>query len=215
MGAFKESDKLKCLLWCNRHCCLCGRTCGIDIEFAHIIPRKEKGSGHIDNALPACYDCHAKVERYNKEHPKGNKYRIAELKARREQVYEEQTRHLVPPIRHILTQENRKFPKVGFGLIHAGSSLPVKVLVDLTIRLGERSLGNLKSMHYNGKKPWNMNPALSYMGGFNLPEETVKSKKRVSIEVNIEIIDQYERRHAQLPTMYYYRRQSNFWELIP
>jgi hypothetical protein len=81
--------------------------------------------------------------------------------------------------------------------------------------MGRRSLGGLKSKHYSGKKPWNMNPDLGYIGGFNLPEETIKSKKRISIEVNIKIIDQHERKHVLLPTVYYYRRKSDFWELIP
>ncbi len=140
MGAFKESDKLKCLLWCNRHCCVCGKSCGVDIEFAHIVPKNKEGSGVIDNALPACYNCHARIEGYNKIHPRGNKYRIAELKARREQIYEKHTRDLVPPIRPHLYQKdpNRTlaFPDVGFLLIHGGSSLPVKVLVDLENEMG-------------------------------------------------------------------------------
>ena len=31
MGDFHEKDKIKCLLWCNRHCCPCGKACGTDI----------------------------------------------------------------------------------------------------------------------------------------------------------------------------------------
>ncbi len=219
MGDFKEKDKIKCLLWCNRHCCLCGKACGTDIELAHIPQKKTKGSEHIDNAIPLCYKCHSDIGKYNKDHPKGNKYRPAELKARRDQIYEEHTRHLVPPIHHMLTQEynGRKWllPNVGFVLIHAGQSLPVKVLVGVSIQLGKVSLVGLKSKHYNEDKAWNMNPGLAYIGSFNLPEETANHNKRIALKVNITIIDQYERHHKLLPTDYIYRKEGNYWELIP
>jgi hypothetical protein len=91
---FQEADKIKLLLWCDRHCCVCGKACGTDIQIAHI---DEKGPGEIDNAIPLCYDCHAKTGRYNPKYPLGNKHRPKELKARREQVYEQHTRALVPP----------------------------------------------------------------------------------------------------------------------
>lgn len=35
--AFDEADKLKALLWCDRHCCLCGKAAGIGIEVAHFV----------------------------------------------------------------------------------------------------------------------------------------------------------------------------------
>ena len=92
---FREADKIKLLLWCDRHCCLCGKACGTDIEIAHI---DSKGPAEIDNAIPLCYDCHAKTGRYDPKHPRGNKHRPEELKARREQVYEQHTRALVPPL---------------------------------------------------------------------------------------------------------------------
>ena len=103
---FSEEDKIKCLLWCNRHCCLCGKACGTDIEIAHIIERAKENSNDIDNAIPLCYECHSEIGKYNKKHPKGNKYRPKELKARRDQIYEGQTRYLVPPIhfeRHLIS----------------------------------------------------------------------------------------------------------------
>ena len=46
-GDFSENDKIKCLLWCNRHCCLCGKACGTNIEIAHILYQKEK----VDQAI--------------------------------------------------------------------------------------------------------------------------------------------------------------------
>lgn len=130
---FKEEDKIKCLLWCDRRCCLCRRNCGPDIEVAHI-SRKLRGEklNAIDNAIPLCYDCHAKVGHYNVEEPRGNKYTPSELKRRREQIYEEFTRHLVPPIDFRITQMLlggglRKFPDVGFEISNRGKGLPVRV----------------------------------------------------------------------------------------
>lgn len=219
MGDFHEKDKIRCLLWCSRHCCLCGRACGTNIEIAHIQPKKKDGSEDIDNAIPLCYDCHSEIGKYNKDHPKGNKYRPAELKSRRDQIYEEYTRHLLPPIHHRLTQSNEGrewlFPKVGFILIHAGQSLPVKVLVSVSPILGNISKNKLESSHYNGTKAWNMNPGLAFVGSFSLAEEYSKTSKQVGIKVDITIIDQYERQHRLLSTDYVYRKQSNFWELIP
>ena len=93
--------------------------------------------------------------------------------------------------------------------------MPVKVLVDLEMRLGKTPLKKINSGHYNGKKPWNMNPSIAYIGSFALPKNTAKSNELVSVIANIKIIDQYERQHALLPTEYYYRRAENYWELIP
>ena len=61
---FNEEQKVKVLLWCARHCCLCGKHCGVAIEVAHI----EKGSNDIDNAIPLCFQCHAEVGHYNRSH---------------------------------------------------------------------------------------------------------------------------------------------------
>src|SRR4030042_1579077 len=138
---FNEADKIRCLLWCNRHCCLCGKPCGTNIEIAHIIQKgKEGSSNNIDNAIPLCFDCHSEIGRYNAEHPKGNKYRPKELKARRDQIYEEYTRHLVPPINYLITQDignktKRELPDIGFNIQHLGDSLPVMVLVNISIFL--------------------------------------------------------------------------------
>jgi 5-methylcytosine-specific restriction endonuclease McrA len=92
---FPPEIKLKCLLWSDRHCCLCEKNCDTDIEIAHII---ENDNVDMDNAIPLCFDCHSKIGKYNPKHPLGTKYKEAELKTRREQVYEKYTKHLVPPI---------------------------------------------------------------------------------------------------------------------
>jgi hypothetical protein len=216
---FTEDVKLKCLLWSDRHCCLCEKACGTDIEIAHI-DEKEKGGNNIDNAIPLCYECHAKIGRYRSEHPKGNKYRPKELKARREQIYERHTLHLVPPIELQVTQRlthsqrRRMLPDVGFNLIHHGDSHPVKVRVEAKVKLGDRDLGMLGG-HYGGEKLWNLNPRYIVFGHRRLPKEVVESDERLEIDVTITIIDEYEREHKLLPMGYVYVRDGNYWFAEP
>jgi hypothetical protein len=219
MGDFSESDKIKCLLWCDRHCCLCGKVCGTDIEVAHIEPRKKPNSSDIENAMPLCYDCHAKIGRYSKDHPRGNKYRPEELKARREQIYDQYTMHLVPPIDFGPTQElsngTRKLPHVGFRITHHGDSNPVQVLVATHIFLGSEDLGIPETGHYSGKKAWNLNPRFSIMGHFSVPDKTVLSQEPLQIDFTVTVIDQYERHHNLLPMRWVYMRDQNAWYLEP
>lgn len=59
---FSEEIKLKALLWSNRHCCVCDKPCGLDIEIAHIDPT---GGEIFDNAIPVCYTHHAQIGRYD------------------------------------------------------------------------------------------------------------------------------------------------------
>lgn len=213
---FKEEVKLRCLLWSNRHCCLCGKACGTNIEIAHIIPKGGNGSENIDNAIPLCFNCHSEIGRYNRKHPRGNKYRPEELKARRDQIYEEQTRHLVPPIHFEITQnllsgQKRNLPDVGFNIIHLGDSLPVKVLVATRVFLGNKYLGIPETGHYSGKKFWNMNPRLEYKGHFSVPNEVVENIELLKIEVEVTVIDQYERYHPLLPVGWVFMRGENSW----
>jgi len=218
---FSEDDKIKCLLWCNRHCSLCGKPCGTNIEIAHIIPKgKNTSSNDIDNAIPLCYNCHAEIGRYNKNHPRGNKYRDDELKARRNQIYEEQTRHLVPPIHYSITQalsngQKRKLPDVGFIISNLGDSLPVKVFVHAQIFLGEQQPTTPAGDHYSKNKTWNLNPRFSISGHFSVPDKAVTSTERLKINVTVNIIDKYGREHELLPLEWVFKRDSNEWYLEP
>ena len=213
---FREKDKVKRLLWCDRHCCLCGKSCGIDIEFAHL-PGKEN-SDNIDDGIPVCSECHIKISAYNSEHPKGTKYKAKELIQRREQIYEEYTRHLVPPIDFKITQNlpfvgQRNFPDVGFNIIHLGDSFPVKVLVVAKIYLGDKFLRKPRG-HYSGEEFWNLNPRMVYQGHFEVPE-AVESSEHLEIKVYVTIIDQYERHHKLLPVSWVYQRENNSWFANP
>lgn len=220
---FREEDKLKMLLWSDRHCCLCKKSCGTDIEIAHI---DATAGNNIENGIPLCYDCHAEIGRYNREHPKGNKYKPAELKARRDQIYEEYTRHLVPPINFVVTQNRidgsqNQLPFVGFHLQHLGDSLPVNVRVEVKIILGENDLGIVQGSngYYDGAVKWNINPRILFWGGFGIPQEYIsrmqEKKEDLKVEVRVTVIDQFGREHKLLSQCFRYIQNGNFWNLEP
>jgi len=211
MAEFKEEDKIKRLLWCDRHCCLCKKICGIDIEFAHL-PSKED-SEDINDGIPVCSACHIKINAYNPEHPKGTKYKLEELTKRREQVYEEYTRQLVPAVHFEITQGLRTFPDVGFNIINLGNSLPVKALVTAKIFLGGNFLRE-PGGHYSSKEFWNLNPQMGYSGHFKILE-AVEKKERLEIEISVSIVDIYDRYHELLPVSWVYEREGNYWFANP
>ena len=211
---FPEETRIKALLWCDRHCCLCKKACGVNIEVDHLVPVSKGGSNDLDNAMPLCYDCHAKIHQYDRMHPRGTKYRLEEVKARREQVYEQFTRHLVPPLDYRITQEGRTFPDVGFVLRHLGDSLPVRVRTKFDIRLDGQSLGSLPG-HYAGEKLWRLNPRMAHFGHFLVPEIAASSEKRLEVEVAVTIIDIYDGGHQLLPVGWVYKRDDKSWYFEP
>jgi hypothetical protein len=187
-GEFKEKDKIKCLLWCDRHCCLCGISCGNNIEIAHIKPKGDSGSDNINNSIPLCFNCHGEIGRYNDTHPKGIKYRQTELKARRDQIYDKYTQHLVPPIWFNLKKSI--FPDVGIEIIHKGTSHPVRVSVAVQIILGCKDKGLVPQDQYNGNRLWNLNPLFSVYGHFPIPDDIAESTEEIEIRVSATVIDQ-------------------------
>jgi hypothetical protein len=218
---FSEDIKAKALLWGDRHCCLCGKPCGTDIEVAHI----EKGRNDLDNAIPLCYDCHAKIGRYNEDHPRGNRYRPEELKMRREQVYERHTRHLVPPIDFQVTQrigigatESSPLPRVGFIVRHLGDSFPVRLRIKVKAFLGGKDLGlieNPKKPYYSGGITWNLNPRHVFFGNFSVTSECVDSAGDLKLEVRVTIVDMYGKEHELLPVCFAYAREEKEWFVEP
>jgi hypothetical protein len=211
------------LLWCDRHCCMCKKTCATDIEIAHI---DRRGGNDIENGIPLCYDCHAKIGHYNREHPRGNKYKPDELKARREQIYEEYTRNLVPPIHFYLDQRKvdntlHDLPFVGFRLQHVADSLPVRVRIEARIIVGGVDLGlvNDPSGYYSGQTKWNINPRILFWGGFSIEDRHAKTAlngtQELKIEIRVTVIDQFDREHRLLPQCFRYVKDGNFWNLEP
>jgi hypothetical protein len=218
---FKESDKVKMLLWSNRHCCICRETCGDEIEIAHIDP---KGGNDIDNGIPVCYKHHHEIGSYNDKHPRGNKYRIKELKKIRDQTYDEYTKHLIPKqVSFEITQVVRKnplfplrrFPNVGFN-ITVGDSPPVRAKVEVKIILGKRvrKLED-KTGYYSGETIWNIHSNHTFFGNFSVPSYCVNSEKDLRLEVRVTLIDQLERSHILPPLCWKYVRAQNYWFLEP
>ena len=217
--SFNLETRTKVLLWCDRHCCLCKKNCGINIEVHHVEPEAAGGSDNIDNAIPLCFDCHGAVQHYNDEHPRGTKYKADELKTRREQVYEEFTRHLVPPVHYALTQAlasggSRRFPDVGFTITHYGDSLAVKVRVHIkSDRVGEHL--DLPRGYYTGETLWHLNPRFSINGHFEIPATYPRIHESFTLILQVSMIDQYEREHQHLPVGYTYVPDKNSWFLEP
>ena len=218
---FSEEDKIRILLWCDRHCCLCGEPCGTNI-ICHHIKQEGNDTGNIENAIPLCLNCHGEINRYNIEHPVGTDYKIKEIKARRDQIYEKYTRHLVPPLNYSPFQRDGDYTEnhldfVRFQIAHLGDSLPVRITIEAKIILGgeDRGLVPDTNGYYSGETEWNLNPRRTVVGGFHLPADVANSDLELKIELRVTIIDQYGRKHRELPLCWRYIRERNLWNLEP
>jgi hypothetical protein len=193
---FDEEDKVKVLLWCARHCCLCGKACGVGIEVAHL----DKGSKDIDEAIPLCFDCHAQIGHYDRSHPRGRMFSHRELKARRDQVYEEYTSHLVPRLRYGLSQQGRELPDVGFNIEHLGGPHPAQARITVTLFQGDREHQPSTAGHYDGTYLWNLNPGFGIGGHFKIPLEILEhGKDPLRAKIEATVLDIYKRIHVLLP----------------
>ncbi|MCM0080835.1 HNH endonuclease [Geomonas sp. Red32] len=85
---FNSETKARMFIRCGRLCCLCLKQCGTNIEVAHIVDEHAGGSCDEENGIPTCFDCHQEIGAYSDKHPKGNKFSVNELKARRDRVYQ-------------------------------------------------------------------------------------------------------------------------------
>jgi hypothetical protein len=191
----------------------------VNIEVDHIVPEAAGGTNDLDNAIPLCFDCHSEAHRYNDAHPRGTKYRAEELKGRRDQVYEEFTRHLVPPVHYEITQAlpegmRRQLPDVGFVIAHLGDSPPVLARVAV-----ERILSDGKRLpidgYYSAEKVWHLNPRFSIHGHFTLPGPITPEAGQIRLLVQVAIIDPYEREHPHLPVGFAYLSEPAVWYLEP
>ena len=85
--SFPSKVKDEAFVASGRHCCICHKFCGTKIEAHHIVPKLKKGKDEFDNAIPLCFDCHADMVNYDKNHPRGSKYSKNELKKHRNNWY--------------------------------------------------------------------------------------------------------------------------------
>jgi hypothetical protein len=155
--------------------------------------------------MPLCFECHAKVSHYDNAQPLGTKFKPEELKKRREQVYEEYTRHLVPALSYKVWQGPRQLPDVGFIVHHIGVAPSVQLLVTLDQYIDGISRDNLiVDPIYRGKLRWNLNPSEGVNGHFSVADDACRDGADVRVEVNIVIYDVYDRPHRLFPVTYVY-----------
>ena len=76
---FSNEIKDEILVKSARHCCVCHKAKGLNIEVHHINPRKQGGSDTLKNAIALCFDCHADAGHFFANHPKGSKLSPNEL----------------------------------------------------------------------------------------------------------------------------------------
>ena len=114
MGHFPQKGADELLVRCHRRCCICHRLCGYKMELDHMVPQAESNDDDIENAIPACFECHAEIHCYNDRHSRGRKYHPNELRAHKKQWLDLCDRN--PP----LTDEARKDAGVG----------PIQALID-------------------------------------------------------------------------------------
>lgn len=218
------------LLWSGRHCCWCGQQRGLDIELDHIDPKLELPYlNQIDNAIPVCYDCHGKLEFSRAGSPRGSKFSILEIKERRDQIYEEKTRHLVPVLAYgPLNDANLKFPQVRFYMKNNDGGLCVRARCVVEIFVSRKLFGT-PTRHYAGDHSWACNPGLAAIGWFDLSDPSrlrrnpryrgvhpSKAEGRdLRLRVHLTITDALQREHNRLPVEWYYDWKERTWVYDP
>jgi len=214
---FRKNEKIQCLIWCDRHCCLCEKPCGLDIEMAHIGNREDD---NIDNGIPVCYDCHAKMGMYNELHPRGTKLSQEEVKARREQIYDKYTRQYITPIHYVISQNGqRRYPDVGLSVVNLSDYLVTQLTINLQGYLnGKRSNLRLTDPLYRGEKVWNVNSRRQINGHFEVRNPRLRKLKmndRLEIRVSIVQRDAVGRDHRLLEDGYVYNTSCGDWYFEP
>ncbi len=222
---FTKSDKIKMLLWCDRHCCFCDKPCGVDIEIAHI---GNKQDNSFDNGIPVCYNCHSKIGMYNKLHPRGNKISPEEIKQRREQIYDKYTKQYIAPIQYVISnyinpyiasQELRTYPDITFNITNLSNYLPAKLRIILQGKLNGRKIDlNLTKGHYTSDRLWNLNPKKNVNGHFKIKNKALhqlRDSDILNIRVNITRTDILGREHTFLEEGYVFNKKGNYWYFDP
>jgi len=85
---FDQTIKEEALVRSKRHCCLCHKFGGRNVNVHHIIPEAAGGPNTLNNAIVLCLTCHADVGHYNPQHPLGLKFRPDEIKRHRDMWWE-------------------------------------------------------------------------------------------------------------------------------
>jgi len=198
---FTSDTKRKVLLWSDRHCCLCGKECGVNIEIVHL---EDNSNNTVDNAMPLCFDCHAMIGHYNTSHPKGNKYKPEELKQKREAVYDQYTSHLVPMVQLQVPRIIKSNNIAVTHLVNQSNDKVATFTVEISVYVGKDYKGLVNARYYNGDIMWYLRAGESMRGNFPIEKEWYdsKGKNRLRFEVNITVQDIYGRNHVLAPYCY-------------
>ncbi len=202
---FSLDTKLKVLSLCDRHCCLCGKQCGINIIVHHL---EDNSNNDIDNAIPLCFVCHGQVGMYNEKHAVGNKYSIKELKQRRKQIYDKYTSPFMPNIHYeIKSLYNNDIRKSVFIIVNKHQYLPCKVRTVFSLYRHEKLKCKINKGCYGGEQLWFMNPgfvasmpARSFLDFIKLPKQI----KELRVEIEVSVIDKLGWEHKLLPVSWIY-----------
>ena len=84
---FSTKIKNEILIDSARHCCVCHRYKGVNVEVHHIEPEASGGKNTYNNAVALCFDCHADAGHYNPSHPRGTKFSPSELRKAKERWF--------------------------------------------------------------------------------------------------------------------------------
>lgn len=111
---FSKKVKEEIFVKCARHCCVCHKGTGLNIEVHHIKSLKEGGDNSFENAIGLCFDCHADAGHYFADHPKGSKLSPEELVKHKESWFKiVETHNIQPPseeVVEILVKEDEFAP---------------------------------------------------------------------------------------------------------
>lgn len=111
---FSKEVKDEMFVKCARHCCVCHKATGLNIEVHHIKPQKDGGDHSFDNAIALCFDCHADAGHYFAGHPKGSKLSPEELIKHKEYWFKIVESHNIQPpseeIIEIIVKEEKFTP---------------------------------------------------------------------------------------------------------
>lgn len=86
--SFPQKIKDEIFVKSARHCCVCHKSKGLNIEVHHITPKKQGGQDTYENAIALCFDCHADAGHYFAGHPKGSKLSPNELLKHKEEWFD-------------------------------------------------------------------------------------------------------------------------------
>ncbi len=213
-----EETRIKLFQWCSRHCCFCGKECATSIEIHHI--DGDHSNNQEDNLIPVCFDCHAHLGHYNPDHPRGNKYREEEIKARREQIYD---KHTLPYVRHVDIQISRRLPDGNFRdwgdtscTVRSNSTdLPIQMRLEISIYEGESKLDINIGDIYMGKGIWNLNPGTIVFGHFTFSAKEDLDPFEYRVQLQWSIVDMLNREHPMLPTSFVWNDLEGDWWYDP